>query len=103
MLSQLAMGGPERSRRRGRRRDEALYGIRPVGAARMLGDVGDVARFATKAHFASWTGTAPIDASSGQQQRHRLARAGQLAGLQPGDPAQQAGWADRGAGGAADG
>ena len=53
-----------------------LYGIGPVGAARILGDVGDVARFATKAHFASWTGTAPIDASSGQQQRHRLSRAG---------------------------
>jgi transposase len=53
-----------------------LYGIGPVGAARILGDVGDIARFATKAHFASWTGTAPIDASSGQQQRHRLSRAG---------------------------
>ena len=53
-----------------------LYGIGPVGAARILGDVGDVARFATKAHFATWTGTAPIDASSGQQQRHRLSRAG---------------------------
>jgi transposase len=35
-----------------------LYGIGPVGAARILGDVGDVARFQTKAHFASWTGTA---------------------------------------------
>jgi transposase len=53
-----------------------LYGIGPVGAARILGDVGDVARFRTKAHFASWTGTAPIDASSGQQIRHRLSRAG---------------------------
>ena len=53
-----------------------LYGIGPVGAARILGDVGDVARFASKAHFASWTGTAPIDASSGQQIRHRLSRAG---------------------------
>ena len=53
-----------------------LYGIGPVGAARVLGDVGDVARFQTKAHFASWTGTAPIDASSGQQIRHRLSRAG---------------------------
>jgi transposase len=53
-----------------------LYGIGPVGAARVLGDVGNVARFQTKAHFASWTGTAPIDASSGQQIRHRLSRAG---------------------------
>jgi len=53
-----------------------LYGIGPVGAARVLGDVGNIARFQTKAHFASWTGTAPIDASSGQQIRHRLSRAG---------------------------
>jgi transposase len=53
-----------------------LYGIGPVGAARILGDVGNIARFPTKAHFASWTGTAPIDASSGQQIRHRLSRAG---------------------------
>jgi hypothetical protein len=27
-------------------------------------------------HFASWNGTAPIDASSGDQHRHRLSRAG---------------------------
>jgi transposase len=53
-----------------------LPGIGPAGAARILADVGDVARFPTKAHFASWTGTAPIDASSGEQVRHRLSRAG---------------------------
>ena len=53
-----------------------LPGIGPVGAARILADVGDVARFPTKAHFASWTGTAPIDASSGEHSRHRLSRAG---------------------------
>ena len=33
-------------------------------------------RFPTRAHFASWNGTAPIDASSGDQVRHRLSRAG---------------------------
>jgi transposase len=53
-----------------------LPGIGPAGAARILADVGDVARFPTKAHFASWTGTAPIDASSGEHSRHRLSRAG---------------------------
>jgi transposase len=53
-----------------------LFGVGSVGAARILGDVGQVARFPTKAHFASWTGTAPIDASSGDQIRHRLSRAG---------------------------
>jgi transposase len=53
-----------------------LNGVGPSGAARLLGDVGDISRFPTKAHFASWNGTAPIDASSGDQQRHRLSRAG---------------------------
>ena len=53
-----------------------LYGLGPVGAARVLGDIGTIARFPSKAHFASWNGTAPIDASSGQRVRHRLSRAG---------------------------
>ena len=53
-----------------------VYGIGPAGAARILADVGDVARFADRNHFASWTGTAPLDASSGEQIRHRLSRAG---------------------------
>ena len=53
-----------------------LPGIGPQGAARLLVEVGDVTRFPTAAHFASWTGTAPIDASSGDQVRHRLSRGG---------------------------
>jgi transposase len=53
-----------------------LHGVGPAGAARILADVGDVARFPDRAHFASWTGTAPLDASSGEQIRHRLSRAG---------------------------
>ena len=53
-----------------------LSGVGPVVAARILADVGDVARFADRNRFASWTGTAPLDASSGEQIRHRLSRAG---------------------------
>jgi transposase len=53
-----------------------LFGVGPAGAARILADVGDVARFPDRNHFASWTGTAPLDASSGEQIRHRLSRAG---------------------------
>jgi transposase len=53
-----------------------LPGIGPVVAARILADVGDVARFADRNRFASWTGTAPLDASSGEVVRHRLSRAG---------------------------
>jgi len=34
-----------------------LYGVGPVNAARILADVGDVARFPTKARFASCNGT----------------------------------------------
>ncbi|MGZ4560250.1 MAG: transposase [Mycobacteriaceae bacterium] len=53
-----------------------VFGVGPAGAARILCDVGDVARFPDRNHFASWTGTAPLDASSGEQIRHRLSRAG---------------------------
>jgi len=53
-----------------------LHGIGPSGAARLLVEVGDITRFPNKAHFASWNGTAPIDASSGDQVRHRLSRKG---------------------------
>ena len=53
-----------------------LHGIGPSGAARLLVEVRDITRFPSKAHFASWTGTAPIDASSGDHVRHRLSRGG---------------------------
>lgn len=53
-----------------------LPGVGPVVAARALADTGDVARFADRNRFASWTGTAPIEASSGEIVRHRLSRAG---------------------------
>ena len=53
-----------------------LPGVGPVVAARTLADTGDVARFADRNRYASWTGTAPIEASSGEVVRHRLSRAG---------------------------
>jgi transposase len=53
-----------------------LRGIGPSGAARLLVEVGDITRFPDRAHFASWNGTAPIDASSGDHVRHRLSRGG---------------------------
>ena len=54
----------------------ALHGIGPSGAARLLVEIGDITRFPDRGHFASWTGTAPIDASSGDRVRHRLSRGG---------------------------
>ena len=53
-----------------------LHGVGCSGAARLLVEVGDITRFPNRDHFASWNGTAPIDASSGDQVRHRLSRAG---------------------------
>jgi len=53
-----------------------LHGIGPQGAARLLVEVGDITRFPDRNHFASWTGTAPVDASSGDHVRHRLSRGG---------------------------
>ena len=53
-----------------------IVGVGPVTAATILGEVGNIARFATSNNFASYTGTAPIEASSGDVVRHRLSRAG---------------------------
>ena len=66
-----------------------LHGIGPSGAARLLADAGDIHRFASRDRFASRNGTAPLDASSGSQTRHRLSRAGKPA-HQPG-PAHHGG------------
>ena len=53
-----------------------LHGIGPQGAARLLVEVGDITRFPNRNHFASWTGTAPMDASSDDHVRHRPSRGG---------------------------
>jgi transposase len=53
-----------------------LRGIGTPNAAKILARVGDVGRFRSAAAFASYTGTAPIEVSSGDVVRHRLSRAG---------------------------
>jgi transposase len=53
-----------------------IFGVGPILAARIIGTVGDVGRFPTKAHFASYSGTAPVEASSGEVVKHRLSLAG---------------------------
>jgi transposase len=53
-----------------------IFGVGPILAAKIIGTVGNVARFPTKAHFASYSGTAPVEASSGEVVRHRLSLAG---------------------------
>jgi transposase len=53
-----------------------IFGVGPILAARIIGTVGSVERFPTKAHFASYSGTAPLETSSGEVVRHRLSLAG---------------------------
>ena len=60
-----------------------IFGIGPILAARIIGTVGDVGRFPTKAHFASYSGTAPLEASSGEVVRHRLSLAGNRTSTTP--------------------
>jgi transposase len=53
-----------------------LFGVGPVVAAMLIGYTGDVARFRSSDHFAAYTGTAPIEVSSGGRITHRLSRRG---------------------------
>lgn len=50
----------------------AITGIGLIGAATILANTGDIARFETEGRYAMFCGTAPLDASSGRQERHRL-------------------------------
>jgi transposase len=49
-----------------------IFGVGPVSTAGILGEVGDVARFRSRHHFASYNGTAPADAGSGGLSVHRV-------------------------------
>ena len=53
-----------------------LFGVGPVIAALVIGDVDDIARFPTRDAFASYNGTAPIEVSSGSRVIHRLSQRG---------------------------
>jgi len=53
-----------------------LFGVGPVIAAIVIGDVRDVSRFSGRDHFAAYDGTAPVEVSSGQRKVYRLSRRG---------------------------
>jgi transposase len=53
-----------------------IFGVGPILAATIIGAVGNVGRFPSKGHFASYSGTAPLEASSGDVVRRRLSLAG---------------------------
>jgi transposase len=54
----------------------AIRGVGPIVAATILGETRGIGRFRSSAAFAAHTGTAPVPASSGRTQRHRLNRGG---------------------------
>ena len=49
-----------------------IHGVGPIVAALLIGHTGDITRFPSSGHYASYNGTAPIEASSGKVARHRL-------------------------------
>jgi hypothetical protein len=49
-----------------------VFGVGPVVAGTIIGDVTDVARVPGRDHFAAYNGTAPVEASSGNRKVHRL-------------------------------
>jgi transposase len=53
-----------------------VFGVGPVIAATVIGDVRDVSRFPNRDHFAAWNGTAPVEVSSGKRKVYRLSRRG---------------------------
>jgi transposase len=54
----------------------ALPGCGTLTAAKLIGEIAGIERFRTDAQLAMHAGVAPLDVSSGRQQRHRLNRAG---------------------------
>jgi transposase len=53
-----------------------VFGVGPVIAGTIIGDVADVARFPGRDHFASYNGTAPVEVSSRNRKTHRLSLRG---------------------------
>jgi transposase len=53
-----------------------IFGVGPIVAAMLIGYSGDPTRFATASRYAAYTGTAPMEFSSGGRITHRLSRRG---------------------------
>lgn len=53
-----------------------IPGVAALTAAKLVGEIAGVQRFATDAKLAVHAGVAPLQASSGNRQRHRLSRRG---------------------------
>lgn len=55
---------------------QETVGIGVVGAATIIANTRNIDRFPTEGHYGRYCGTAPLDASSGRQDHHRLNRFG---------------------------
>jgi transposase len=53
-----------------------IFGVGPIVACMLIGYSGDPTRFTTSSRYAAYTGTAPIEFSSGGRITHRLSRRG---------------------------
>ena len=53
-----------------------VYGVGAFVACSVIGHVGDISRFASRAAFAAYNGTAPVEVSSGEKKIYRLSRRG---------------------------
>ncbi len=60
----------------GQRLVNSIDGIGVIGAATICAEMAGTDGFRNDRAFASWAGVAPLDASSGRQQHHRLNRGG---------------------------
>lgn len=60
----------------GRRLIETIDGCGVITAATLIAELAGTDGFTTDAKFAAWSGVAPLDASSGRRQHHRLNRGG---------------------------
>jgi transposase len=53
-----------------------VFGVGPIIAGMLIGYSGDITRFASRDHYASYNGTAPVEFSSAGRVVHRLSRRG---------------------------
>ena len=60
-----------------------IFGVGPIIAAMLIGYSGNPLRFATPSRYAAYTGTAPIEFSSGGRITHRLSRRGTAGSITP--------------------
>jgi transposase len=53
-----------------------IFGVGPVIAGTVIGDIASITRFASRDHFAAYNGTAPVEVSSGNRKIYRLSLRG---------------------------